>query len=77
VALPCLIQVAAGAVNGTNTIFSVSVPYVAGTTQIFLNGHAKVSSFADGWTELGGNKIQMKVAPEVGDVVQVYFEPSH
>jgi hypothetical protein len=64
-------------VNGVNRIFSVSVPYVPGSTQVWLNGQAKVAANADGWTELGGNKIQMAVAPEVGDVVQVYFEPSY
>ena len=70
-------MVPTGAVDGVNKIFTLRGPYLPGSTQVFLNGQAKVASYADGWVELGGNRIAMKVAPETGDVVQVYFQPTY
>jgi hypothetical protein len=75
--LPCLFQIPTGAINGVNRVFATQGPYLLGSTQVFLNGQAKVAAFADGWVELGGNRISMKVAPETGDILQVYYQPTY
>lgn len=70
-----LIESAAGPVNGSNTLFLSSAAYVPGSVQVWLNGFLKRRDYDDGWIELGSNKIQLKEAPQVGDVVQVFYRP--
>lgn len=72
---PSLIESAAGPVNGFNTVFLSSVAYVPGSVQVWLNGLLKRRDYDDGWIELGSNKIRLKEAPQVGDVVQVFYRP--
>ena len=74
--LPVVIEIATGLIDGVNTVYQVSTSYVSGSVQVFLNGQAKRQDFADGWSELGGNKIKMAQPPEGGDVLQVYFRPA-
>lgn len=62
-----------GLVDGVNTVFQTPVPYVPGSVRVFLNGQLKRSDLGDGWVELGYDKVQLNFAPEVSDVVQVYF----
>jgi hypothetical protein len=73
---PVLVEVPTGIINGLNRVFQTQYPYIAGSTQVWLNGQMKDPKFADGWVENGGVFFTMKVAPEVGDVVQVYYRPS-
>jgi len=54
-------------------VFQTSHPYVPGSVRIFLNGQLKRADFADGWIELGYDKVQLALPPLVGDVVQAYF----
>jgi hypothetical protein len=49
--------------------------YTPGSVQVFRNGLLLEPSFADGFIELGGKKIQMKIAPEPGEVLQAYYLP--
>lgn len=70
-----VIETATGPINGSNRDFYVSVMYVPGSTEVFLNGQAKRQDWADGWVELGSNHVKLNQAPAVGDVVQVYFRP--
>jgi hypothetical protein len=74
-ALGALVEKAVGPINGANTVFTVSTMYVPGSTQVWLNGLLVRKDWANGWKELGANKIQMKEAPIPGDVVQVFFRP--
>lgn len=74
--LSCIIEPATGTVDGLNTVFQVSAPYVAGSVEVFLNGQAKRKDYDDGWLELGSNKIKMKQPPEAGDVIQVFYRPA-
>lgn len=67
------IEVLGGGVNGVNNVFQTSSPYVPGSVRIFLNGQLKRADFADGWIELGYDKVQLALPPLVGDVVQAYF----
>jgi hypothetical protein len=76
VTLPCVIEIASGLVDGLNTVFQLAAPYISGSVEVFLNGQAKRQDYDDGWSELGGNKIQMKQPPELGDVVQVFYRPA-
>ena len=68
-------EVPSGAVDGSNRIFYVSTDYKAGTPRVWLNGLLLVKYGADGWSEMGGKKLQLHEAPHVGDTVQVYYTP--
>ena len=70
---PAVIEVAFGPVDGANKQYTVSAMYLPGTLQVWINGQMKRRDFDDGWVELGSNKFEMKIAPEVGDVVQAWF----
>lgn len=72
---PCVIEVATGPVNGTNRDFYVSVQYVPASTEVFLNGQAKRKDWVDGWVEMPPKMVRLNQAPQLGDVVQVYFRP--
>jgi hypothetical protein len=70
-----LFEVPAGAVDGSNRIFYVSVDYKPGTPRVWLNGLLLVKYGEDGWTEMGGRKLQLHEAPRLGDTVQVFYTP--
>lgn len=74
-AIPALIQVATGTIDGVNTVFETSADYVTGSVQVFLNGQLKRVDLEDGWVELGGKKVKLNEPPIVGDVVQIYYRP--
>lgn len=69
------IEIASGAVDGVNRIFSTPDPYISGTLQIFVNGQLKRKDFDDGFDELvpSSGTFELKEAPVVEDVVQAYF----
>lgn len=73
---PPIIETPVGPVNGTNKLFVTSMGYIPKTPVVFLDGQAKRRDWDDGWFELGSGKIEMKLAPEAGSVVQVYYVPS-
>jgi hypothetical protein len=73
--LPVVIEPAVGTANGTNQLFETNVPYKPGSVVMFLNGQAKRQDHDDGWTELGGKKVHLKVAPRTQDVVFFYYIP--
>jgi hypothetical protein len=70
-----VIEVATGAVDGTNRLFRVSASYAPGSVQVWLNGLLLKRDYDDGWAELGSNVIRLKVAPVSGDTVQVFYRP--
>lgn len=69
------IEIGQGPVNGSNTIFSVSADYRAGSVVVLINGQLKVPENDDGLVELGGRLIALKEAPLLGDVVQFFYMP--
>jgi hypothetical protein len=75
------IVLAQGLIDGVNTIFSTSVPYVAGSTAYILNGRIHNKALARGpendygYIELSADAgtIQVDIPPETDDVVQIFF----
>lgn len=72
------IEVAGGPVDGVNTSFTTATPYVPGTLAVYLNGQLKSAALADGWLETSpaSGSFDLKVAPQVGDIVQVFYWPT-
>lgn len=69
------IEQLAGAINGSNTVFTAPTPYVAGSARVFVNGLLRRQADADGWTETSpaAGTITLAVAPLVGDTVAAYY----
>ena len=68
-------EVAAGPIDGSNVNFSVTMPYLASTLVVWLNGQLKRRDWDDGWIELSplGGTFQMKVPPKLLDIVQAFY----
>lgn len=68
-------EVASGVIDGVNTTFTISAPYVPLSVNVFLNGQLKRRDFADGWTETNpaAGVITLAEPPIDGDVVQVFY----
>lgn len=72
-------EVPAGVVNGVNTVFTVSQPYMPGSTAVFVNGLLQEKSLDDGWLETSPatGVITLKEAPRSAgtfpDVLQVFY----
>lgn len=58
-------EVPAGALNNTNTVFTLAYPYAASSTRLFLNGlRMKLGS---AYSESGVQQITLSEAPHAGD----------
>lgn len=68
-------EVPAGVIDGVNTVFTTLSSYVPGSTAYFLNGQLKRPDYDDGWVETSpaGGVFTVKEAPEVDDVVQLFY----
>ena len=72
-------EVPSGTIDGVNTVFTVSMPYRAGSTAVFLNGALQERSLDDGWFETDPDTgiITLKEAPRSSgacpDVLQVFY----
>lgn len=72
-------EVPSGVVNGSNLVFTVSQPYMPGSTAVFVNGLLQEKTLDDGWleTDPATGTITLKEAPRsVGtfpDVLQVFY----
>ena len=73
-------EVPSGVIDGVNTVFTVSVPYISGTTAVWLNGVLLEPSLVDGWIESNPatGEITLKEPPQATgpcpDVLQVFFQ---
>jgi hypothetical protein len=67
------IELAIGTPNGVETVFETSAPYMPGTVQVFVNGLLRRKDFADGWSEVGSQKVKLTEAPLTGDTIQIYY----
>lgn len=75
------IVLAQGLIDGVNTVFTTSEPYVAGSTAYIYNGRIHSSTLARGpdnafgYIELDpdAGSIQVDIPPEEGDVVQIFY----
>jgi len=72
---PPRIETPSGTINGANKTFFVAADYLPGSTRVYLNGVLLLPSLVDGHTELGDKKLNLKEAPDPGDVVRVYYIP--
>lgn len=66
----------AGAVNGSNTDFTVSQAlYTTGKLQVFLNGLIQLQGASDDWHELvpGSGTFRFSIAPLTGDIITVVY----
>jgi len=61
-------------VDGVNTLFTTSLPYEAGSLQVYINGQLKEPSLVDGWVEMGGVNVTLSEAPKTGDIVRVQYK---
>jgi hypothetical protein len=68
-------EVAAGAIDGVNVVFTVVAPYVPLSVAVFLNGQLKRRDFGDGWTETtpAAGVVTLAEPPIDGDVVQIFY----
>jgi hypothetical protein len=72
-------EIPAGAIDGANTIFTVSQPYRPGSTAVFLNGQLKTQALDDGWAETNPatGVVTLNEAPRGSpgcpDVVQIFY----
>lgn len=72
-------EVPSGTIDGANTVFTVSMPYGAGTTAVFINGQLMERNLDDGWfeTDPSAGVITLKEAPRSSglcpDVIQVFY----
>ena len=64
------IQLAIGAVDGSNASFQTIDDYIPGTVVPFLNGQEVIPSKM---TEVPPNTFVLQFPPAVGDVVSVYY----
>lgn len=71
-----LIEVVSGVVDGFNNVFQTAQPYVTGSVQVFVDGQLRRQDYDDGWVEMGGKKIALKVPPKIGCCVQAYYRPA-
>ena len=69
------IEILYGVTDGTNLIFSTSMNYAPGSVNVFRNGILLVSSFDDGFIELGHKRVQLKSAPVAGEIIQAFYLP--
>jgi len=73
-------EVPSGTIDNVNTVFTVSVPYVAGSTAVWINGALLEQTLDDGWIESNPatGEITLKEAPRSSgacpDVLQVFFK---
>ena len=68
-------EVANGAIDGANRVFTLSTSYAPNTTAVFLNGKMQRRDWADGWVETdpATGTVTLNEAPFVDDTVQVFF----
>lgn len=66
----------AGAVNGSNTTFTVSAEkYVSGTLKVYLNGQLLIQGSSEAWEETNADlgTFDMVEPPETGDLLTVEY----
>ena len=65
-----------GAVNGSNTVFTVSnEDYTSGELVVYLNGQAQTEGATGDWTETtpSSGTFTFATAPETGDIILVTY----
>lgn len=66
-----------GAVNGVNTLYTVSSgSYLTGTLSVYLNGLLQLQGAGDDWTETapGSGTFTFNIAPLTGDIITATYQ---
>jgi len=63
-------ELANGTIDGVNTAYTTNRDYKTGSLVVFNNGFADAEP-----AELGGKDFTVSPAPQIGDVVTVYYRP--
>jgi len=63
-----------GARDGTNKTYELTLPYVAGSTRVFLNGIRQRPGASYDYVESSGNLILFYEAPVSEDTIEVEFQ---
>jgi len=72
-------EVPSGIIDGVNNLFTVSMPYGAGTIAVFINGQLMERSLDDGWfeTDPSAGSVTLKEPPRSSgvcpDVIQIFY----
>lgn len=64
-----------GVIDGINTVFTLTHVYIVGSTAVFLNGLLLNKELENGWEETSPSSriITMNIAPEIDDILTVYY----
>lgn len=65
-------EIPGGDIDGINLIFTTAVPYISGSTHLYLNGLRQRKGGFD-YTESGVGTITMIEAPRVGDTLLIDY----
>lgn len=72
---PGTFETPAGAIDGVNPTFTTSLPFVAGSVDIWHDGLLKNDAvgFTDGFDEVPPNTITMRTPPLTGDELRARY----
>lgn len=62
----------AGAINGTNTVFTLASPPISGTEMVYYNGILQDVGAGNDYT-IAGNAVTFTFAPQTGDKIRVSY----
>lgn len=65
-------QTVSGAINGSNTVFTLPSAPASTSLQLFKNGMLQLEGIGNDYT-LSNNTVTMTTAPSIGDVLVAYF----
>jgi hypothetical protein len=68
-----ILEEAIGTIDGVNSLFRTSAPYIQDSLYVFLNGLLKKRDWDDGWEEIDEYSFRLKEAPQFGDTVYVIY----
>lgn len=60
--------------DGVSTDFTFTTAYKAGTVSIWRNGKKLFPEYDDGFLEMGGSTIRMKIPPLSGDTLMGEYD---
>ena len=70
------IETPVGAIDGTNTTFVISRPYIPGSVRLFWDGLIRLEDNDDGVIETDPTTgtVDLREAPIVGDTLKIFYQ---
>jgi len=62
-----------GDIDGVNQVFTTPTAYRSNTIALWVNGQLKVASNDDGFVEVDATTVELRIPPQVGEVLQVMY----